>query len=81
MELEDFEDLVDLAVAAEERLLLDQLSEDAADRPDVHSQAVLALAQQHLRRAVPKSFNFVCQCLDGDAKSAGKSKISDLEHS
>lgn len=37
VELEDFEDLIDLTISTEKRLLLHQLSEDAANCPDVNS--------------------------------------------
>jgi len=43
--LEDLEDLVDLAVAHEERALRDQLGEDAADRPHIDPEGVGLLAQ------------------------------------
>lgn len=80
MELEDLEDLIDLAVPAEERLFLYQLGEDAPDCPNIHTQAVLPLPEQHLRRAVPECLNLMSKGLDGDAKSAGKSKVSNLKH-
>lgn len=80
MELEDLEDLINLAVPAEERLLLYQLGEDAAHCPNIHPQTVLPLPQQHLRRAVPERLNLMSEGLDGYAKSAGKSKISNLQH-
>lgn len=78
MELENLEDLVDFAIPAEERLLLYQFGEDASDCPDIHPKTVLPLAQQHLRRAVPKRLNLMSEGLDGYAKSAGKPEISYL---
>ena len=79
VELEDLEDLVDLTVSAEERLLFDQFCEDAAHCPNVHSQTVLLLAQKHLGRPVPQSLNFVSESLDGQAEGTGKAKISNFE--
>jgi hypothetical protein len=69
--LEDLEDLVDLAIAAEERFLLDEFGEDAADGPDVHSQTVLPLSQEDLRRAVPEGLDLMREGLNGDTKGAG----------
>lgn len=45
MKLEYFEDLVDLTIPAEQRFLLDELGEDAAYCPDIHTQTVLSLTQ------------------------------------
>lgn len=53
MELEDFENLIDLAITAEEGLFLCKLGEDASDSPDVNSQAVLLLSEKHFRGSVP----------------------------
>lgn len=79
--LEDLEDLVDLAIPAEERFLFDELSEDTPDGPDVHSQTVLALAQQDLGGPVPQGLDFMREGLDGNAKGAGKSEIRNFKHS
>ena len=79
MELENLKDLVDLAVSAEERLLLGQFSEDAADCPDVNSQTVLLLAQQNFGGTVPEGFDFVSEGLDGKGEGAGESKVCDFE--
>lgn len=81
MVLEDLEDLVDLAIAAEERFLFDELSEDTTDGPNIHSQAVLPLSQQNLRSPVPQGLDLMGQGLDGYAKGAGKSKIRNFKHS
>lgn len=37
MELKDLENLVDLAISTEKRLLFDEFGEDAAHCPDVHA--------------------------------------------
>lgn len=79
MELEDLEDLVNLRISTEKRFLLHKLSEDAANGPDVHSQTVLLLSQQHFRCAVPESLDFVSERLDGETEGASESKISDFE--
>mmetsp|Transcript_12080 Transcript_12080/g.30515 ORF Transcript_12080/g.30515 Transcript_12080/m.30515 type:complete len:653 (-) Transcript_12080:267-2225(-) len=51
---EDVEDLVDLAVAGEERAAADHLRKDAADGPDVNGRGVVLGAQEDLGRAVPQ---------------------------
>lgn len=79
MELEDLEDLVNLRISTEKGLLLHKLSEDAANGPDVDSQTVLLLSQQHFRCTVPESFDFVSERLDGETEGASESKISDFE--
>jgi hypothetical protein len=53
--------LVDVALAREERLPVDQFAHDAADGPLVHFEAVHRRAQQQLRRAVPPRGHVVRQ--------------------
>jgi hypothetical protein len=79
--LEDLEDLVDLAIPAEERFLFDELGEDASDGPNIHSQAVLPLSQQNLRSPIPEGLDLMGERLDGYAKGAGKSEIRNFKHS
>ena len=79
VELEYLEDLVDFAVSAEERFLLGELGKDAADGPDVNSQAVLLLSEQNFGGPVPESFNFVGEGFDGEGKGACKSEVSNFE--
>ena len=43
MELKDFEDLIDFTISTEQWFLLSQLSENASNCPNIHSQAVLFL--------------------------------------
>ena len=79
VELEYLEDLIDFAVSAEEGFLLSQLGKDAADGPDVNSQAVLLLPEQNFGGPVPKGFNFMGKGFDGEGKGACKSKVSNFE--
>lgn len=81
MELENLEDLVDLAVSHEQGLLLNQLSKNAAHSPDVDSQTVLALSEEDLWGSVPEGFDLVGEGLNWNAKSAGKSKVCDFQDS
>lgn len=81
MILEDFEDLIDLTVPTEKRFLLNELSEDASDSPNIDSQAVLALSQQDLRGSIPQGLDLMGKGLDGYAKGAGKSEIGDFKYS
>ena len=52
--LEDAVELVDLRLAGEERLLHEELGEDAADRPHVDGRTVLLGTKQQLRCTVPQ---------------------------
>lgn len=79
MELEDLEDLINLAVSTEESLLLSQFSEDASNGPNIDSQTVLLLAEQNFGCPVPKSLNLMGEGLDGQTEGTGKSKVSNLE--
>ena len=64
--MEYLEDLIDFTVSAEEGLLLGQLGKDAANGPDVNSQAVLLLPEQNFGGPVPKGFNFMSKSFDGE---------------
>ena len=79
MELEDLEDLIYLGVTHEEGTLLDQLSEDAADSPHVHTKGVLLLAKEDLGGSVPQSLDLVGECLDGDREGSGETEVTDLD--
>jgi hypothetical protein len=78
VELKYFEYLVDFTVSTEQWLLLNELGENAADCPDVHSETILALTKQHFWGSVPEGFYLVGKGLDGDAKGAGKSEIGNF---
>ena len=65
MELENFEDLIDFTVSTEHRLLFHELSKDASDCPDIHTQTVLLLPEEDLRSSVPKSLDLMGESLDG----------------
>ena len=79
MELEDLEDLIDLRVTHEQRLLLHQLSKDATDGPHVDAERVLALAEKDLRSSVPKGLDLVRKRLDRDGECSGKAEVTDLD--
>jgi hypothetical protein len=76
---EDPEELVDLAVTGEERVLVVHLGKDAADRPDVHGHGVVPGAEEDLGGPVPKSDHLVGVGADGDAKGPGEAKVGELE--
>ena len=80
VELEDFEDLIDLAITTEQRFLFDQLSKNTTNCPYIHPQTILPLPQQYLRSSIPQGLNLMGECLDGQSKSAGKSKISNFQY-
>lgn len=58
-ELEDLVDLVDLAVALEERSAEEELSEDASNRPYVHRERVILVSEKDFRCTVPQCLDFM----------------------
>lgn len=60
----DEEQLVDLVLAGEHGQAVDELAEDAADRPDIHLFAVFG-THEEFRGAVPASGDVVCQWVVG----------------
>ncbi len=79
MKSEDLEDLVDFRVAHEQRLLLNEFSENASNRPHVHWERVLLLTKENFRSSVPKSFNLVSQSLNGNAEGSCKTEVSEFD--
>ena len=79
VELEDLKYLINLTVSKEERALLDQLGEDAADGPHIHAERVLLLAEQDFGRTVPEGLHLVRERLDGDRKRAREPEVADLD--
>lgn len=77
--LKDLVQLVDLAVAREQRSLVRHLAEDAPDAPHVHGRAVVLAPKQNLRCAVPQRDHLVRVSADGDAKCARKAKVRELQ--
>ena len=57
--LENSKDLVNLRIAVEQRFLLGELGEDAANGPGVDTDAVGFLAEEDLRGSVPEGDNFM----------------------
>lgn len=70
VELEDFEDLIDLWIAREQGLFLNEFSKNASNGPDIDSQAVLFLSEQHFRGPVPKGLDFMGEGFDWKSKSS-----------
>lgn len=58
---EDAEELVNLAIAREERITCQHLSEDATQTPDVDRSGVVSGAQQNLGRSVPQGDDLLKQ--------------------
>ena len=79
MELENLEDLIDLAVSTEERFLFSELGEDAANSPDINSETILFLSEQNFGCSIPECLNLMSESLDGKGKGACKSKVSNFE--
>ena len=76
---EDLEDLINFRVAGEERLASAHFSEDAPDGPHVDAGRVLTTAEQDLGGAVPERDDLVGVGPERDAKSAGQSKVGQLQ--
>lgn len=55
------------------------LSHDATSRPNVDRGVVSARAQQDVRGTVPECDDLVTESVDGNAESACKTKVSELE--
>ena len=62
--LEDFEYLIDLRIAHEERPPLDHLCENASGRPQIYTQGVCLLAKQDLGTSIPECDDLVSVSLD-----------------
>lgn len=75
-----FEDLVDFRVSHEEGLLLHHLGENAAGGPQIDTKGVGFLAEEDLRASVPEGHDLVRVSFDGEAKSAGKTEISQFDY-
>ncbi len=77
---EDEEELVDLAVARKERLLRGELGHDAAQGPDVNSGAVVFLAEEDFRGAVPQCDDLFGVGVEGDVEGTSETEIGDLDN-
>ena len=69
-ELEDLLYLVERGIARENGFSVDELAQDAADRPHVYRFRVLRRTQQDLRRPVPSRGHVLRQHLVGDLLGA-----------
>ena len=78
-DLEDLEELVDLAVSGEEWRLHQHLSPDTRDGPDVNRCAVVSAAQEDLRWPVPKCDYLVCKLANRNTKCPRQTKVPDLQ--
>jgi hypothetical protein len=76
---EDAVELVELAVAGEQRPLGHHFGEDAADGPDVDGRAVVHGAEQDFGGAVPERDDFLGVGADGDGVGPGEAEVRDLE--
>mmetsp|Transcript_9431 Transcript_9431/g.22236 ORF Transcript_9431/g.22236 Transcript_9431/m.22236 type:complete len:483 (+) Transcript_9431:329-1777(+) len=77
--LEDFVDLLKLVLPGQDRLLQEQLGEDAADGPHVHRWAVELRAQQQLRWAIPQRDHPVGQLAARVVKRPRQAEICQLQ--
>ena len=72
---ENFENLVNLRIAHEERFSLHHLCENTPGRPQIDTQGVCLLAKQNFRATVPQSHHFVSVGLNWQPKRSSQSKV------
>lgn len=72
-------ELVDLAAAREERVLLDQLGEDAPDGPHVDGCRVVFGAEEQFWRTIPQCHDELGHLAQGVAELAGEAEVGDLD--
>lgn len=72
-------ELVLIGSTGEERATCVHLGHDATCGPDINAGVVRAATEQDVRRTVPQRDDLVGKGVDGNSKSAGKAKISELQ--
>jgi hypothetical protein len=72
--------LINLTVTSENRLLIDKLSKNASNCPDIDTETILFLAEQNLRGSIPKGLNLMCESPDGQRVDSSKAKISNFHN-
>lgn len=72
--------LIDVAVAGEERLAAHHLRVEAADRPDVDRPAVSGIADEELGRAIPSRRHVIGAGLVRSGDVAREAKVAELDH-
>jgi hypothetical protein len=78
-QLEDVEELLELGVAGEERLLPRELGEDAPDGPDVHRGGVVRAAQQNFGSSVPQRDDLVRVRFNRHGEGASEAEVGNLD--
>ena len=78
-QLEDVQELLQLGVAGEQRLLPRQLGEDAPDAPDVDGGGVVGASEENLGGAVPQRHNLVRVRLHRHGEGATETEIRHLD--
>ena len=76
---ENLENLINLAIAREQRFPRRHLGENAADGPHVDAGAVLAATEQDFGAPVPERDDFVGVGAEGDAEGAGEAEVGEFE--
>lgn len=79
MELENFENLVNLTVTTEKWFLLHELSKDASYSPDIDSKTVLLLSEQDFGCSVPEGLDLMREGFDRETESTSKAEVCDFE--
>ena len=79
-DLENLDELIFLVLAREQGLPGHNLSEDAANRPNVDRRVVVLRAHENVRSAIPQRHNLVRKVLDWDAEGASQTEIRQLKN-
>lgn len=75
-----FQQLVFFVLAGEQRLLGDNLCENAANRPNVDRSVIILRAHKNVGRAIPQRHDLMREVLDWDAESARQTKVGQLKN-
>ena len=75
----DFEELVYLALAFEERLFVEHLCEYAADTPYVDIEGVAEISEDELGGSIPESLYFLSVMGDGELYDSGQAEVCNFE--
>ena len=78
-QVDDQLQLVDLGLARQERLVGQQLAEDAASAPHVEGRGLSPGVEQQLRGPVPEGHHLGCHGLQGQAIVPSQTKVSNLD--
>lgn len=77
--LKDFDELIDIRPAREERQARGHFREDAPHAPNVHGGRVARSSEEEFRSTVPQGNDLICVGAVGQAGKAGEAKVGQFE--